>query len=385
MIAYELGAVPRVFIGRGAVDRLPEIVGGIGASSALLVVDQAVAATGWSARVADSFRDVVAVVEHLVPPGEPTVASVDAAADAARRLDGVVVVGIGGGSALDTAKQAAVVCTAAVGVSHYLLGVNAFAGRRPIVAIPTTSGTGAEVTRTCILSDAQGRKMWTWGDEMLPDAIILDPTATASMPPHVTTSTGLDALVHAIEACTGQRRNPLSTAVALHAMTLVLDHLPAAVAHAEDLAARQTMQEAALLAGIAIDNCGTGLAHAIGHALGSLYHVPHGTAVAVGLDAALAWNVRGAPDVFEVVGAALGRAVAELPGVLTELFTATSFDQAVRHGPDVAFDARDIAAMMVAPENEPMLRNNCVVPDAAERFELAAETVDRWRVLRGAS
>ena len=170
MIAYELGAVPRVFVGRGAVDRLPEIVGGLGASSALLVVDQAVAATGWSARVAATFREDVAVVEHLVPPGEPTVASVDAAADAARRLDGVVVVGIGGGSALDTAKQAAVVCTAAVGVSHYLLGVNAFAGRRPIVAIPTTSGTGAEVTRTCILSDAQGRKMWTWGDEMLPDA-----------------------------------------------------------------------------------------------------------------------------------------------------------------------------------------------------------------------
>ncbi len=384
MIAYELGAVPRVFVGPGAVDRLPEVVGGLGATSALLVVDQAVAATGWSTRVAATL-EALPVVEHPVPAGEPTVASVDAAADAARRLDGVVVIGIGGGSALDTAKQAAVVCAAAEGVSHYLLGARAFAGRRPIVAVPTTSGTGAEVTRTCILSDGQGRKVWTWGDEMLPDAVILDPTATASMPPHVTASTGLDALVHAIEACTAQRRNPLSTAAALHAMRLVLAHLPSAVAHAEDLAARQAMQEAALLAGIAIDNCGTGIAHAIGHALGSLYHVPHGTAVAIALDAALGWNVQGAPHAFEVIGAALGRAATELPEVLTDLFAATSFDRAVRHAPDMAFDARDVAAMMVAPENEPMVRNNCVVPDAADRLELAARTADRWRMWRGAS
>ena len=384
MTAYELGAVPRVFVGPGAVDRLPDVVGGLGATSALLVVDRAVVATGWSARVAGTLEGIP-VIEHPVPVGEPTVASVDAAADAARRLDGVVVVGIGGGSALDTAKQAAVVCTATEGVSHYLLGANTFADRRPIVAIPTTSGTGAEVTRTCILSDGQGRKVWTWGDEMLPDAVILDPTATATMPPHVTASTGLDALVHAIEACTGQRRNPLSTAAALHAIELVFAHLPAAVAHAEDLAARQAMQEAALLAGIAIDNCGTGIAHAIGHALGSLYHVPHGTAVAIALDAALAWNVQGAPDVFEVVGAALGRAATELPDALTDLFAATSFDRVVRHASDMVFDARDIAAMMVAPENEPMVRNNCVVPDATDRLELAGRTVDRWRVLRGAS
>ena len=155
-------------------------------------------------------------------------------------------------------------------------------------------------------------------------------------------------------------------------MTLVLDHLPAAVAHAEDLAARQAMQEAALLAGIAIDNCGTGIAHAIGHALGSLYHVPHGTAVAVGLDAASGVERAGCSGRLRGRRRRARARRRELPEVLTDLFAATSFERAVRPGPDVAFDARDIAAMMVAPENEPMLRNNCVVPDAAERFELAA-------------
>src|SRR3954447_26482506 len=105
------------------------------------------------------------IVQHSVPAGEPTVASVNAAADAVRRLPEAVVIGIGGGSALDTAKQAAVVAAGASGIEPYLLCANPFGGRRPIIAIPTTSGTGAEVTRTCILSDAGGRKLWTWGDE----------------------------------------------------------------------------------------------------------------------------------------------------------------------------------------------------------------------------
>ncbi|MGD9705458.1 MAG: iron-containing alcohol dehydrogenase [Acidimicrobiia bacterium] len=382
MIAYELGVLPRVIVGQGAIDRLGEIVAGLGGTSVLVVVDQAVAATGYSARAVAAL-DGLEVVEHAVPAGEPTVASVDAAAGAARRLPGAVVVGIGGGSALDTAKQAAVVAASAEGVSHYLLGANPFAGRRPIVAVPTTSGTGAEVTRTCIVSDGHGRKMWTWGGEMLPDAVILDPTATATMPAHVTASTGLDALVHAIEASTGQRRNAMSAAAASQAITLVVRHLPTAVTSSEDLAARQGMQEAALLAGAAIDSCGTGIAHAIGHALGSLHHVPHGVAVAIGLHAALEWNVQGAPEVFEGVAAAFDRSARELPAALTELFAATGFERAVAGLPDAALDADAIAALMAAPENAPMLQNNCVVPSARERRDLAALTVETWRRSRG--
>ena len=142
----------------------------------------------------------------------------------------------------------------------------------------------------------ESRKVWTWGDALLPDLIVLDPEATATMPPVVTTRTGLDAFVHALEAVTGQRRDQRPPEPALAAVELVRDHLPYAVADGSDLRARAAMQEAAYLAGTAIDGCGTGIAHAIGHALGSLHHVPHGVAVAVGLEAALAWNVEGAPD-----------------------------------------------------------------------------------------
>ena len=381
MSVYELGRVPRIVSGQAALSALLAAVDGLASSGAVLIVDEAVALTGYASRVANVLRDMP-VVQHVVPAGEPTVATVNAAADAVRGLPDAVVVGVGGGSALDTAKQAAVVAAGLAGVEHYLLCAHPFEGRRPIIAIPTTSGTGAEVTRTCILSDAEGRKLWTWGDEMLPDVVLLDPSAAVTMPMHVTAATGLDAFVHALEASSAQRRNGLSGAPATQALRLVREHLPIAVANPGDLAARQGMQEAALLAGTAIDNCGTGIAHSIGHALGSLYHLPHGVAVAVGLDAAIEWNVDGAPDAYTTAASALGTSVADVPKVLRDLFTASRFPTVLARMPDLDLDARTIADVMIAVENQPMVANNSRVPDDDERLMLASLTVDSWRRLR---
>ena len=381
MGVYELGRVPRIVSGEAALKALLGAVDSLTSAGAVLIVDEAVVLTGYAGRVAAVLRDMP-VVQHSVPPGEPTVASVNAAADAVRQLPDAVVIGIGGGSALDTAKQAAVVAAAASGIEPYLLCANPFAGRRPIIAIPTTSGTGAEVTRTCILSDADGRKVWTWGHEMLPDVVLLDPTAAATMPMHVTAATGLDAFVHALEACSGQRRNELSNAPAMHALRLVREHLPIAVARPGDISARRGMQEAALLAGTAIDNCGTGIAHSIGHALGSLHHVPHGVAVAVGLDAAIEWNVAGAPDAYESAARSLDAAVADVPAVLRDLFGATRFPTVIAKMPDADLDAHAIAEVMIAVENQPMVANNSRVPDDAERLMLAELTIESWRRLR---
>lgn len=378
---YELGRAPRTIAGVAALDSLAGVIEATGAAYAVLIVDEAVAMTGYAARVANALGDV-AFVEHVVPQGEPTVASVNAAADAVRSHPAAVVIGIGGGSALDTAKQAAVVGAGESGVEAYLLCANPFVGRRPIIAIPTTSGTGAEVTRTCILSDADGRKLWTWGDEMLPDVVLLDPTAAMTMPVHVTAATGLDAFVHALEACSGQRRNTLSAAPAIQAMRLVVQHLPGAVADGTNLAARQGMQEAAFLAGTAIDSCGTGIAHSIGHALGSLYHLPHGVAVSIGLDAAIDWNVAGATDAFAAAAVAFNTSATDIPAVLRELFTATSFSSVVGRMPAASLDASAIAAAMIAVENQPMVANNCRVPSDSERQSLAELTVESWHRLR---
>ncbi|MCU1393509.1 MAG: iron-containing alcohol dehydrogenase [Ilumatobacteraceae bacterium] len=381
MSVHELGRVPRIVAGEQALDELIAAVSSLGEGGAVMVVDEAVAATGYAGRVADVLRGAP-LVQHIVPAGEPTVATVDAAADAVRSLPGAVVIGIGGGSALDTAKQAAVVAAGLGSVEQYVLCANPFVGRRAIIAIPTTSGTGAEVTRTCILSDALGRKLWTWGDEMLPDLVLLDPTAAATMPLHVTAATGLDAFVHALEACSGQRRNVLSGAPAIHALRLVAQHLPVAVANPADLASRQRMQEAALLAGTAIDNCGTGIAHSIGHALGSLYHLPHGVSVAVGLDAAIDWNVEGSPDAYLDAATAFNASPTDVPAVLRDLFAASRFHEVLRRMPELELSAGDIAEMMVAVENQPMVNNNSRVPDDAERRQLAELTVESWHRLR---
>ncbi len=383
---FEIGRAPRTIVGAGALGALRGAVESLGSGHAVLVVDAAVVGLGYAERVVQALAGVPTTV-HVIPAGEPTVASVDAAADVVRRAPSPVVIGVGGGSALDTAKQAAVVAPGESGVEPYLLCATPLPGRRPIIAVPTTSGTGAEVTRTCILSDHDGRKLWTWGDEMLPDVVVLDPTAAASMPHAVTVGTGLDAFVHALEACSGARRNSLSAASAQRALRLVVDHLPRAAADGSDLAARQGMQEAAYLAGLAIDGCGTGVAHAIGHALGSLYHVPHGVSVAVGLQAALAWNVEGDPAAFADAADALGAAVDEVPGVFADLVQRTDLGAVVRTiasasaAAGAPWDPDAVGEAMAAPENQPMLHNNARAVDDGARHALAGRTVALWQEL----
>ncbi|MDX2004352.1 MAG: iron-containing alcohol dehydrogenase [Meiothermus sp.] len=381
MAAYELGKVPRILVGGEAVDGLAGLVRGLGGKSVAFVVDGVVAKGGYLERL-QSTLDGIRWANYLVPPGEPTVGVVNEAAAVARQLRHPVVVGVGGGSALDTAKQVAGVIAADHPIEHYLLYANPWAGRRPIIAIPTTSGTGSEVTRTCIVSDADGRKMWTWGDELLPDVVILDAAVTATMPAWVTASTGLDALVHALEAATGQRRNPISAGMALQAIRLVIEHLPTAVKRPGDLEARQGMQEAALLAGMAIDNCGTGIAHNIGHALGTLYHIPHGVAVTVALEAALPWNLKGNEGVYAQAAACFGVEPKKLPQAFKRLLKASGFAEAVRGVRTGRMGERAVAQTMQAPENQPMWKNNVRLADKDERLELARRTLEVWQDYR---
>ncbi len=165
------------------------------------------------------------------------------------------------------------------------------------------------------------------------------------------------------------------------AIALVLDHLPRVAADGGDLASRQAMQEAAFLAGVAIDNCGTGVAHSIGHALGSLYHVPHGISVAVGLGAALEWNVAGRPDAYVDAASALCCGSDEIADVFTRLCSDTGLHAAMI-SLDATMAADDIAVTMNAVENQPMLNNNSRQVDEADRDMLARRTVEVWKRLR---
>jgi alcohol dehydrogenase class IV len=383
--AFSHGAsrIPAVVAGADSIGVLGEPAGVFGNRQVVLVVDEAVVGTGYVDRATALLDHVDDVHLHVVPPHEPTAASVDAAASVVRRAAAATVVGIGGGTALDTAKQAAVVAGGVAGVEHYALGARPLPAGQPIVAVPTTAGTGAEVTRTCVLTDGQGRKVWTWGEELVPRLVVLDPAAVATMPAHVAAASGLDALVHAVEAVTGRRTTPLVAAPALHAIRLIREHLPAGACSAE-VDARHAMQHAALLAGLAIDAGGTGIAHAIGHALGALAGVPHGVAVAVGLAAALPWNLDGAAGAFEPVTGALGCRTGGLPDVYAGLLVAAGFPAAVRRVGELPVDAPDLVAAMAADENAPMCVNNCRVADETARAALAASTLRVWEELRAA-
>ena len=352
----------------------------------MVVADEAVVRLGYAARVEEALGSLDDFRLHEVPAGEPTAHSVDAAADAVRAVaaassEAPVVIGVGGGSALDTAKQAAAVAGGPFGVEHYALGANALPVGPPVIAIPTTSGTGSEVTRTCVLSDRAGRKVWTWGAELLPRLVLLDPAATVTMPPSITAATGLDAFVHAMEAATGRRSSDAAVRPAMRAVRLVLDHLPSAVADGADLDVRAAMQEAALLAGVAIDQGGTGIAHSIGHALGTLAHVPHGVAVAVGLGAAIDWNVDGAPDAFAPVAAAVGVPASALGDAYRALLEACDFASVVAQVGPLLVDPDELADTMIAVENRPMYDNNCRTIDDDARRALAANTVRLWHEL----
>lgn len=333
---------------------------------AVILADPALAAMGKVDEVAAALRDAglsVAVAETC--RSEPKERDVEAAATAIRASDARLVVGIGGGSALDVAKLAAV-------IADSRLPPLAYAGarrplprrRRRLLLVPTTAGTGSEATRTSIVSDGDGRKLWVWGDPLRPDAVVLDPLLTLSLPASVTAASGLDALVHAIEAATSRRATALSDAHALHAIRLASSALPRVLERPDDADARGDMLVAAFLAGLAIDEAGTGIAHAVGHALAGLAPVAHGRAVALVLRAALAWNVAGATDRYGPVAVALGCGTAGS--------VAAAFDRLVGAGgiaTDLGLDGlgapdrRRLADLSRAPENAPMLAANARAVD----------------------
>jgi alcohol dehydrogenase class IV len=368
--AFNFGPVTPVAFG---VDRVEKLAGDVDrlagpAAPILLVSDPGIAAIG------NRVEGLLAAGGHRVARfqdvrSDPLSRQIDAAAELARRHGARLVVCLGGGSALDVGKMAAAIAPGDQPAEHYALAVNPLpASPLRKICIATTSGTGSETTRVSVFSSDRGEKLWGWGDALAADLALLDPRLTVGLPPHLTAATGVDALVHAIEAVTIRRANPMNDSVGLQAIRLIAAHLPRAVAVPDDLAARGHVQIAAAAAGIAIDNAGTGVAHALGHALGAVGHVHHGRAVGLSLRVALAWNAEASPARHAAVAAAMGvpaegRSEAAIIAELGE-----AFDRFVRStglvislakdGLGIA-DSRRLAETMMAPENKPMRDSNC--------------------------
>lgn len=380
MRAFSYPGTRPITFGVDFIEQLPDEIASLQGDrhEVVLISDAGVARAGVVNRVKSILeRDGYAVSVFSDLQGEPKADDVDAATDLVRRSGQPCVVGLGGGSALDVAKLAAVIAGDNCSAGNFALCAAPFpkpALKR--ILIPTTAGTGSEVTRTAIFTTSQGRKVWAWGDELLPDLVILDPRLTISVPASVTAASGLDALVHAIEACTCKNRNPFSDGLGLHAIRLAKQHLITAIEKPDDLAARGGMLLASTLAGTAFNVTGTAVAHAIGHALASLAGVPHGRAVAISLDATLDWNAPGAPEAHAAVAQALG-APPEAHAAATAFTALMDQSGVARSLAEENIDPETLVAMMMSAENQPMLDNNArpITPDDA--LELARRTLSR--------
>jgi alcohol dehydrogenase class IV len=368
--AFTIEQPTRIAFGEGRLEQLAHDVKGLVGPRArvLLLADQGVARAGLVDHALQALaKRLMEVTVHADLAGEPRAAQVDEVAALARGAETQLVIGLGGGSALDLAKLAAAIAPGESSVEAYALAARALpTDPLPVICIPTTAGTGAEVTRTAVFADAIGRKVWAWGDALRPRFALLDPKLSTSLPRAVTAFTGLDALVHGIEAATNRRGNAFTDAHALHAVRLVVAHLPAAVDRPDDVSARGGMLSAACLAGLAIDGAGTALAHALGHALGSASGMPHGRAVALSLRATLAWNAEGSPKRHRAVAGAMGL-VCDADDAWVGPALGARYDQLLRALDvpiDVGWDGlgtRDAGRLreaLLRTENRPMLEAN---------------------------
>ena len=353
-----------------AITQAPDALAGLGTIAArlgdgspvLLVADPGLAAFGITGRAEASLRAAgLSVSTYTNIKSDPAAHQVDMAA-ALARMDGAgVVVALGGGSAMDAGKAAAAIAPGEHGCEHYALGANPLPPR-PLrkICVPTTSGTGSETTRTSIVTDAAGAKVWLWGDAIKADAVLLDPTLTVDLPAHMTAATGIDALVHALEAATNRNASESTDLFCHEAIRLVARYLPVAVAEPGNLEARAGLQWAAALGGIGIDNCGTAIAHNIGHALASLRPIHHGRAVGVALLATLAWNSSRDPDGrYAAVARAMGEDdPAKLVHAYERLLRAAGVKVRLRDEGHDDLTPERLATQMARPENAAMRDSN---------------------------
>jgi len=283
---------PRIICEAGGSSRLGELARELGMRHAFIVTDAGLVQAGVLAPIMATlkaagigvtlFPDVLAD-----PPQETILAAVSAALGAG--TDGVI--GIGGGSSLDTAKLVALLSGAPQDIQG-IYGIGLARGpRHPLIQVPTTAGTGSEVTPIAIVTTPTHEKKGVVSPLLYPDIALLDGRLTLGLPPHVTAMTGIDAMVHAIEAFTSRhKKNPVSDALAVKALELLFGNIRSAVSDGANERARAAMLQGSLLAGMAFANAPVGAVHALAYPLGGHFHVPHGLSNALVLLPVMAFN-----------------------------------------------------------------------------------------------
>lgn len=305
MRKFSFNTCSSIRFGSGMLSEVGQIAKSTLGSRILLVTDPGIVAVGIVDRAVAMLEDSgVEVVVYADVQADPSESVVLAAADLAR-TDRQGVIGLGGGSSLDVAKLSALLAVGAQTLPE-IYGVGKAVGPRlPLMLVPTTAGTGSEVTPISIVTTSTSEKMGVVSPLLLPDIAILDPALTLGLPPHITAATGIDAMVHAIEAyaSTSSNNNPISRHLAKEALRLMGGALERAVHHGHDSAARAEMLLGSMLAGQAFANSPVAAVHALAYPIGGHYHVPHGLSNALVLPHVLRFNCCTSPQPYAEIAA----------------------------------------------------------------------------------
>jgi alcohol dehydrogenase class IV len=389
MLTFSYHLTPSIKFGCSLASKIgEELISVCTEKKVLLISDSGVFTAGLADAVLASLkRNGFAVDLFNDLRGESSAGTIDAAAEMIRALHPAAVIGLGGGSALDVAKLATATSAADHQAEYYALMNHPLPQRTAkIIMLPTTAGTGAEVTRTAVFNDTDNRKVWAWGNELTADLVILDPELTLTLPKPLTAATGLDAMVHAIEACSVKSSHPVAQAFGLHAIGMIFQNLEKALERPQDLDARSRLLMASTLAGMAIDAAGTGLAHAIGHALGTVAGIHHGRAAALALDVVFLKNAEAAPDIHSEIARALGVQAGNAPVEKHAKLGAKAFSDFVRRTgiemsltPDglTRHDLNRLVDAIHSNENTPMLDNNCYSASETDIRDFARQLLSR--------
>ena len=299
-------ANPLIVFGDDALEHLSGIQG----KRALIVTDRNIAKLGFAERVGNELAKAgleYQVFDEVEP--DPSVQTIKHGGQVALDYQPDWLIGLGGGSSIDAAKAIWVLYARpdqepdAINPSEFLN----LRQKAHMIAIPTTSGTGAEVTSIIVVTDVEGqRKTGVMSQEVVPDIAILDTSLVMGLPPQITGDTGMDALTHAIEGYTSNWRSDFTDGPALIAIKRIFEYLPCAYNNGSDAEARMHMMHAATLASISFGNAMAGLAHSLGHALGGLFHTPHGRAVGLFLPYTMEYLVETTSNLYAEIAHFIG-------------------------------------------------------------------------------
>ncbi|WP_417449676.1 iron-containing alcohol dehydrogenase [Kordiimonas sp.] len=310
MIAFNFNSVASVLVEDGAVGQLGGTLRArFGAERPFVVTDQGLVKIGMVAKVLTAFDEAeLAYAQFADVEADPSEAIVLAAVEAARAHNADMIVGFGGGSSMDVAKLVAVLAHGKQRLTD-IYGVDQISGGRlPLVQIPTTAGTGSEVTPISIITTGETTKMGVVDATLLADLAVLDATLTTGLPPHITAATGIDAMVHAIEAYTSKlKKNPISDGFARQALLMLGKNIVTACNDGNNLDARRAMLIGALLAGQAFANAPVAAVHALAYPLGGHFHIPHGLSNSLVLPHVLRFNAQAAGHLYGELAVLVGQ------------------------------------------------------------------------------